>query len=53
MEWFEHGKTTSPMTNIEISNTELFENSKLKDKIEEYLKSLDFDKFDATPDLLN
>lgn len=52
-EWFDHGKNTSPMTNVEISNTELFENTKLKDQIDEYLKALDFDKFDVTPDLLN
>lgn len=43
LEWFETGKKTSPMTNGVLSSTEVMENTLLKDKIEEYLKALDFD----------
>lgn len=41
------------MTNVEIINTEVVENDELREKIEEYLKSLDFDTFNVTPDLIN
>lgn len=51
MEWFERGKHTSPMTNEELSDA-ITENEELKNRIEDFLKSLDFDKFEATPDLL-
>lgn len=43
-EWFDKGKTTSPMTNLEISS-EVMENSILRDKIGNYLRDMDFDPF--------
>lgn len=52
LEWFDHGKMTSPMTNQELANVELVDHTVQLELIEEYLKSLDFDKFDVTPDLL-
>lgn len=52
LEWFDHGKQTSPMTNQELSTTELIDHTVQQELIEEYLKSLDFDKFQVTPDLL-
>lgn len=39
------------MTNEELSDA-ITENEELKNRIEDFLKSLDFDKFEATPDLL-
>lgn len=51
LEWFERGKHTSPMTNEELSDV-ISENEELKNRIEDFLKSMDFDKFEATPDLL-
>ncbi|XP_055621483.1 WD repeat, SAM and U-box domain-containing protein 1-like [Toxorhynchites rutilus septentrionalis] len=44
-EWFNRGKFISPMTNMEMSD-ELVANGKLKQKIEEYLKTLDMDSFE-------
>lgn len=43
-EWFDKGKTTSPMTNLEISS-EVIENSVLRDKIGNYLRDMDFEPF--------
>lgn len=40
------------MTNQDLTNMELVDHTVQLDRIEEYLKSLDFDKFDVTPDLL-
>lgn len=40
------------MTNVELSSTDLSENDALKEKIEEYLKSMDFGSFSVGPDLL-
>ncbi|KAJ6625922.1 WD repeat, SAM and U-box domain-containing protein 1 [Pseudolycoriella hygida] len=53
IEWFDRGNSTSPMTNIELESKDLSENDSLKDKIEEYLKSMDFGNFSVGPDLLN
>lgn len=44
-EWFERGKFTSPMTNLEISN-EIIENVVLKERISSFLRDFDFDSFD-------
>lgn len=41
LEWFSIGRKTSPMTNMDLSTMEIFENSKLKMEIETYLKSMD------------
>lgn len=41
-EWFSHGKITSPMTNLEISS-EVMENSVLKDRIEDFLREMQFE----------
>lgn len=41
-EWFARDHpTVSPMTNLELSTAELVENGKLKQRIEEYLRTLD------------
>lgn len=53
LEWFERGNRTSPMTNQEVSTESIVANDELKKLIDEYLASLDFDKFDVTPDLLS
>lgn len=52
VEWFGRGKHTSPMTNEELSSDDVVPNVDLLQQIDEFLKSLDFDKFDVTPDLL-
>lgn len=39
-------KPTSPMTNLELNSTETIINSMLRDKIDKYLQSLDFDPFE-------
>lgn len=52
-EWFDRGKVTSPMTNIELDSQDIMENARLKEKIEEYLKSMDFGSFSVGPDLLS
>lgn len=44
-EWFERGKITSPMTNLEISS-EMLDNTVLRERIEEYLREMDFNSFD-------
>ena len=45
-DWFyKLGKSTSPMTNSELKSFILLHNFDLKQKIENYLKSLDFDSF--------
>lgn len=41
-EWFEKGKCTSPMTNLEISPDAL-ENSILRERIGNFLRDVDFD----------
>lgn len=41
------------MTNEELTSRDIIPNSELKDEIDTFLKSMDFDTFDATPDLLN
>lgn len=51
IEWFDRGNNSSPMTNVELVSRDLSENDILKEKIEEYLKSMDFGSFG--PDLLN
>lgn len=43
-EWFERGKFTSPMTNLEIS-PEILENSILRERIGNFLRDVDFDSF--------
>uniref|UniRef100_A0A182VET5 U-box domain-containing protein n=1 Tax=Anopheles merus TaxID=30066 RepID=A0A182VET5_ANOME len=40
-EWFSREKAVSPMTNLELSTDELVENGKLKQQIEDYMRSLD------------
>lgn len=45
-EWFGREKIVSPMTNVELSTDELVENGKLKQKIDEYIKTLDLDNFE-------
>lgn len=50
LEWFNRGKNTSPMTNEELITKGLTENSDLKDKIDEFLKKMDFDTFDCNAD---
>ncbi|XP_053673256.1 WD repeat, SAM and U-box domain-containing protein 1-like [Anopheles nili] len=40
-EWFSREKAVSPMTNIELCTNELVENGKLKQEIEDYIRSLD------------
>jgi len=52
IEWFDRGNSTSPMTNIELESKDLSENGSLKEKIDDYLKSMDFGSFSG-PDLLN
>ena len=52
-EWFDRGKHVSPMTNEELFSTETMENTLLKENIDEFLKSMDFDNFDVAPDLLS
>lgn len=52
VEWFERGKHTSPMTNEDLASDNVSPNIELLAEIEGFLKSLDFDKFDVTPDLL-
>lgn len=52
IEWFDRGNNSSPMTNIELDSKDLSENDSLKEKIEEYLKSMDFGSFSVGPDLL-
>lgn len=49
-EWFDRGKTTSPMTNEELHSKDLMENRDLKLKIDEFLKKMDFDAFDCNAD---
>jgi len=44
-EWFKI-KPYSPMTNLELASTETIMNKVLKDKIEKFLESLDFDPFE-------
>lgn len=41
-EWFSRGKLTSPMTNLDIS-AEVMENSMLRDRIEEFLREMQFE----------
>lgn len=43
-EWFDRGKYTSPMTNIEIS-PDIIENSILRERIGNFLRDMDFDAF--------
>lgn len=50
LEWFNRGKTSSPMTNEEFTSKALTENTDLKDKIDEFLKKMDFDAFDCNAD---
>jgi hypothetical protein len=45
-EWFAKEKTTSPMTNMVLTTTDVLDNEKLKREIESYLKKLDFDPFE-------
>lgn len=45
-EWFERGKYTSPMTNLEISS-EIVTNSGLRERIEQYLHDSDFSLFET------
>lgn len=45
-EWFERGKVTSPMTNLEISS-DIVDNTILKERIEQFLSDLEFDAFDG------
>lgn len=40
-EWFDMGKNTSPMTNLPMNTLDYIPNVKLRDRIEEYLKSFD------------
>lgn len=44
-EWFKM-KPFSPMTNLELSSIETLPNLALKERIEKYLQSLDFDPFE-------
>lgn len=46
LEWFSKDKLTSPMTNCVLTSTEVYENSRLKGEIENYLKKLDIDPFE-------
>lgn len=46
LEWFAKGKTTSPMTNMVLTTTDVLNNDKLRREIENYLKKLDFDPFE-------
>lgn len=46
LEWFSTGKQTSPMTNAELASIDTIDNLSLKTKIDDYLKALDFDKFE-------
>uniref|UniRef100_A0A182PHG7 U-box domain-containing protein n=1 Tax=Anopheles epiroticus TaxID=199890 RepID=A0A182PHG7_9DIPT len=46
-EWFSREKTISPMTNLELSTDELVENGKLKQQIEDYMRSLDVEAGDT------
>uniref|UniRef100_A0A182ILS3 Uncharacterized protein n=1 Tax=Anopheles atroparvus TaxID=41427 RepID=A0A182ILS3_ANOAO len=46
-EWFTREKAVSPMTNLELSTDDVVENGKLKQKIEDYMRSLDGAKVDA------
>lgn len=50
LEWFNKGKTTSPMTNEELVTKDFTENTDLKYKIDEFLKKMDFDAFDCNAD---
>lgn len=43
-EWFDRGKYTSPMTNLEIS-PDVLENSILRERIGNFLRDMDFDGF--------
>lgn len=45
-EWFERGKYTSPMTNLEIS-PDIIINSSLRERIEKYLHDADFSLFEV------
>lgn len=49
-EWFDRGRTFSPMTNEELNQNKLNDNVDLKYKIEEFLKKMDFDAFDVNAD---
>lgn len=40
-EWFGMGKNTSPMTNLQLVTQDYIPNAKLRDRIEEYLRSFD------------
>lgn len=40
-EWFDMGKNTSPMTNLVMTTLDYIPNVKLRERIEEYLKSFD------------
>ena len=40
-EWFAMGKNTSPMTNLPLTTLDYIPNVKLREKIEEYLRSFD------------
>uniref|UniRef100_A0A182NHR0 U-box domain-containing protein n=1 Tax=Anopheles dirus TaxID=7168 RepID=A0A182NHR0_9DIPT len=42
-EWFTREKAVSPMTNLELTTDELVENGKLKQQIENYMRSTDAD----------
>lgn len=44
-EWFERGKCTSPMTNLEIA-PDVIENTLLRERIGTYLREMDFDSFE-------
>lgn len=45
LSWFDRGKVTSPMTNEELPNLDLVDNDEIKQQIDEFLKSIDFDSF--------
>lgn len=41
-EWLSRGKETSPMTNLDLS-PDVLENSVLRERIESFLRDMDFD----------
>lgn len=51
-EWFDKGKTTSPMTNLEISS-EVIENSILRDKIGNYLRDIEPFTFEQNEEMFD
>ncbi|XP_058121391.1 uncharacterized WD repeat-containing protein alr2800-like [Anopheles ziemanni] len=46
-EWFAREKAISPMTNLELSTDEVVENGKLKQQIDDYIRTLDTAKTDT------